>query len=200
LTKYQSEWRVNPASRSAIYAASALALIVLALVLFKNFASQSNSNTSGLASSTETKTQPAPTDQSDPKPSKADESLNRTKEVPPLAEPSTDRDHPTLLARNEIKRFGLGERGSHFYSFTAGPGELKSTFDVEGGKIQIKLYNNDWEELLDYSEYAPNGSKRKVERVLIPRRQTVTMEVCEWVLYGDVVKSYLVRLEGAAQF
>lgn len=191
-TKPTSAWQ-----RPMIYAISAVILIVLAVVLFKNFASPPKSSTSDLPRNQEAK---ATSDQSKPDPSKESERVDRTKETPSPAEPSTDRDLPTPLLTNEIRRLGMGEKVSHYYSLTAGPGELKITLDVEGGRIQIKLYNTDWKELLEVEEYAPGGSKRKVERVLIPRRQTVIMQVSEWLLYGDVVKSYLIRLEGAAQF
>ena len=46
---------------------------------------------------------------------------------------SKDRDHPTLVTSPDITGFidQTVENDNYYYSFTAGPGELTITFDVE---------------------------------------------------------------------
>src|SRR5260370_791052 len=48
--------------------------------------------------------------------------------------PSNDRDNPTPLTSTEIKSDGVDEKTEYFYSFTAGPGEIKLTLDVKAEK------------------------------------------------------------------
>jgi hypothetical protein len=128
---------------------------------------------------------------------KKEATKNVGKVMEAIAEPSTDRDHPTALITNEIKGVGFGKPVSHYYSFMADSGELRVTLDVNGGKVEVRLYDSDWKELIEVSEYAPGsgGGKRKVEHLQLPRRQRLVMEVAQVILFGDVVKSYIVRLE-----
>src|SRR5258708_8273885 len=48
--------------------------------------------------------------------------------------PSTDRDNPAQLASNIITGDGVDSKTEYFYSFTAGPGEVKLTLDLKNKK------------------------------------------------------------------
>lgn len=117
---------------------------------------------------------------------------------------SKDRDNPTPLTSNLLKgpvEPGLGEC---FFSFPAGPGEVKATLDVtatEGSyaPVDVHMYDEDANQLVELVvEPSPPMTDRKIGRFRLVRRETVTMGVVidqGWQSIG----SYQVRLEGAVQ-
>lgn len=57
-----------------------------------------------------------------------------TANISPAKAQSTDRDAPTILTTNVISLTGLHkEPKTYFYTFIAGPGELKLTLDIDAG-------------------------------------------------------------------
>jgi hypothetical protein len=115
--------------------------------------------------------------------------------------PSTNIDKPTLLTSNEIRGNGVGEKISYYYTFNAGPGEVKVTVDgknknVVGSAIAVEISDLDAKRLLYINLGNTTVGKRKVERSQLGRRQQVILRI----LLGEGSLDYMVRLEGAGDF
>jgi hypothetical protein len=124
--------------------------------------------------------------------------------VPGSAAPqSRHRDHPTSVVSNEINGELDASGNEYFYSFSAGPGELTVTVDVQSSTGQALLTF----ELLDRNaaaailccEYAQadgdGQSARTVKSVKLGKRQTVVMHVT----VGQAGRgTYRVRFSGRA--
>ncbi len=123
----------------------------------------------------------------------------------PIATPSTNIDKPTLLTSNEIRGNGVGEDVSYYYTFNAGPGEVKVTVDGKNKHIGIQritdavaveISDSDAKRLL-YVEIEDTGiDKRKVARFQLGHRQQVIMRI----LLGEFSLDYMVRVEGSIDF
>jgi hypothetical protein len=113
---------------------------------------------------------------------------------------STNRDKPTWLRTNEIRGAGVRETISYWYTFNAGPGEVKVTLDgnAKGGPgPRIEISDLDAKKLLNMGTRRPMGiEKRAVERFQLGRRQQVVLRV----LLDEHTTYYMVRLEGAIDF
>jgi hypothetical protein len=116
---------------------------------------------------------------------------------------STDRDHPTPLASNEIKG-NLNKHGEeHFYSFVAGPGELTITVDVKANPGEQALLNYELLErdvatrilCCDHAQGNGGGTGRDVKSVKLDRRRTVTLHTTNGPIGGG---TFRIRLSGAA--
>jgi hypothetical protein len=116
--------------------------------------------------------------------------------------PSTNIDKPTLLTSNEIRGNGVGEDISYYYTFNAGPGEVKVTVDGKnkpGGitnAIGVEISDLDAKTLLQINLGNTQRDKRKVERFQLGRRQQVILRI----LLDERSLDYMVRLEGAVDF
>ena len=116
--------------------------------------------------------------------------------------PSTNIDKPTLLNSNEIRGSGVGEQISYYYTFNAGPGEVKVTVDGKnkGGKstsaINVEISDLDAKRLLYVNMGYTTLDKRKVGRFQLGRRQQVIMRI----LLDEPTLDYMVRLEGTIDF
>jgi TIR domain len=115
--------------------------------------------------------------------------------------PSTNIDKPTLLTSNEIRGNGVGEEISYYYTFNAGPGEVKVTVDgknknVVGSAIAVEISDLDAKRLLYINLGNTTVGKRKVARSQLGRRQQVILRI----LLGEGSLDYMVRLEGAGDF
>src|SRR6187455_699581 len=66
---------------------------------------------------------------------------------------SEDRDSPTPVSSNVIEGEGDGKATTYYYSFSAGPGDLKVTVDGKtdnySSPLRVKLSDEDGKELLD---------------------------------------------------
>jgi len=123
--------------------------------------------------------------------------------------PSTNIDKPTLLTSKEIRGNGVGENISYYYTFSAGPGEVKVTVDskskpgllpIRPGEfsdaVAVEVSDLDAKRLF-YVEMNYNAiGKRKVERFQLGRRQQVIMRI----LLGEFTLNYMVRVEGSIDF
>src|SRR5688572_23957021 len=58
----------------------------------------------------------------------------------PEQERSEDRDKPAMLLSNEISDDLDGTEQEYFYSFTAGPGKLTITFEVDAASTNAGAY------------------------------------------------------------
>jgi hypothetical protein len=117
--------------------------------------------------------------------------------------PSTNIDKPTLLTSNEIRGNGVGEDISYYYTFNAGPGEVKVTVDgknkphsYRGHAIDVEISDLDAKTLLQINLGNTQIDKRKVERFQLGRRQQVILRI----LLVESTLDYMVRLEGAGDF
>jgi hypothetical protein len=117
--------------------------------------------------------------------------------------PSTNIDKPTLLTSNEIRGNGVGEDISYYYTFNAGPGEVKVTVDgknkpknYSGSAIDVEISDLDAKRLLRINLGNTQIDERKVERFQLGRRQQVILRI----LLVESTLDYMVRLEGAVDF
>lgn len=112
---------------------------------------------------------------------------------------STDRDNPTPLKSDELKADFSQDDSEHFYSFTAGPGEVVFTLDVKGaapsgGVPYFHLFNTDGRQLDSFDVFAAgNASEKSVKRVSFAKPQTVVMRIAKPIGAG----SYRLRIGGA---
>lgn len=117
---------------------------------------------------------------------------------------STDRDNPTPLTSSVLPgTLDNGTNNEYFYSFPAGPGEVKVTLDVTAATgaldVEVDCYDEDGNELasLMRNPVAP-AKDRQVQRFQLSRHQTIVMGVVR-NSPGDSSGSYRIRLEGAVK-
>jgi hypothetical protein len=143
---------------------------------------------------------PTPT----PTPSATESSPTAT----PESSPTTDIDKPTPLTSNEIRGKGVGEDISYYYTFNAGPGEVKVTIDGKnkGGLLSrdfgdlpdlgVEILDLDVKRLFYVDRALSKLGERKVESFQLRRRQQVIMRI----LLGKHTLDYMVRVEGPIDF
>src|SRR5258708_1730261 len=114
--------------------------------------------------------------------------------------PSTDRDNPAQLASNVITGDGVDSKTEYFYSFTAGPGEVKLTLDVKAEKdtavssVDIALFDATSRKLLSTYANPDHGStKSAVETVKVRGEQTLLLDVT----VSQGVDNFKIKLDGA---
>ncbi len=116
---------------------------------------------------------------------------------------STNRDNPTPLNSGEISGSMNDHNEEHFYSFTAGPGELTITVDVKANRDDIGVLNF---ELLGRNASTPvaccyfaqgdgGGTGRETASVKLTKRQTVILHTTNGPVGGG---TFHARLSGAA--
>jgi hypothetical protein len=116
---------------------------------------------------------------------------------------SNDRDHPTLLRSNEITGDLTENNAEHFYSLTAGPGELTITVDVKATPENQALLNFELLErnaatsivCCEFAQGNDGGTGRDVKSVKLTRRQTVILHTTNGAIGGG---TFRIRLSGAA--
>ena len=117
---------------------------------------------------------------------------------------SEDRDSPTALALNVVEGEGDGRAATHYYSFTAGPGDVKVTVDGKtdnySSPLRVKLSDEDGRELLDVYVVANKPPKRETGQRRFVRRQKVVLSVSMNDDPQVKLLSYRVRLDGAVTF
>lgn len=120
---------------------------------------------------------------------------------------SRERDNPTPLRSNEIKIDVANNKDEHFYSFTAGPGELTITADIEGAKdsgtlsLAFELLDKNAASALLCCEGVQGdfgGTGRIVKNVKLTRRQTVILHTTSNEGNGNGTARF--RFSGAASF
>jgi len=118
---------------------------------------------------------------------------------------SKDRDNPTPITSNPVSGSSRkDDRREFYYSFTAGPGELVVTLDVEGlsgrvdslSLVRLTFYDKEFHEVGKFARQSGlNGErKRQVERYTFPKETPLVMRVTfdagasayKVVLGGDV--------------
>lgn len=119
---------------------------------------------------------------------------------------STDRDNPTPLQSNEVTGDIFETNAEHFYSFTAGPGELTITVDVKasppdklaGFNFELLERNaaNVIQEGAGFVQGSNGGTDRVVRSVKLTRRQTIILHTTNGS--GDNSGTFRVRLTGSA--
>ncbi len=99
---------------------------------------------------------------------------------------STDRDHPTPLTSNELRGNLEDNKDEHFYSFTAGPGELTVTADIEPAKdsgttnIAFELLASNGADAILCCEGVQGdfgATGREEKSVKLTKRQTVILHI-----------------------
>ena len=126
---------------------------------------------------------------------------------------SFERDKPTKLTINEVKGVWSGndENIEHYYSFVAGPGEIKILLDYakDSGDfcfLNAQLSDTDGRILTNLEINGSNSfggmtsknSERTVARFQLKRRQTIIIKV--WVYWSGGFRAsghYKIQLEGA---
>jgi hypothetical protein len=130
----------------------------------------------------------------------------------PIATASIDIDKPTPLTSNEIMGNGVGEVVSYYYTFNAGPGEVKVTVDgknkpsrgqapsahVAGftDAIAVEISDLDAKNLLHVNLGYTQIGKREVERFQLRRRQQVILRI----LLSEDTLDYKVRVDDSIDF
>lgn len=118
---------------------------------------------------------------------------------------SDDRDNPTPLSSNEIKGNVEANKDEHFYSFTAGPGELTITADIVGAKdsgtlsLAFELLDKNGANALLCCEGVQGdfgGTGREVKSVKLTKRQTVIFHTTS--NEGNSRGTFRFRFSGAA--
>jgi len=119
---------------------------------------------------------------------------------------STDRDRPTPLQSNEVTGNIFETNAEHFYSFTAGPGELTTTVDVKASPPD-KLAGFNFELLernastvigegAGFVQGSNGGTDRVVRSVRLTRRQTIVLHTTNGS--GENSGTFRIRLSGPA--
>ncbi|MEP6923274.1 MAG: hypothetical protein ABI954_02310 [Pyrinomonadaceae bacterium] len=125
--------------------------------------------------------------------------------VNPTFAQSSDRDHPTPLTSNEIRGNVESNKDEHFYSFTAGPGELTITADIAGNKdsgtlsLAFELLDKNAANALLCCEGVQGdfgGTGREVKSVKLTKRQTVILHTTSNEANGS--GTFRFRLSGAS--
>ena len=120
---------------------------------------------------------------------------------------STDRNNPTRLTSNEISGLIGGNLGdSYYYTFFGGPGKIKLTLTLEGGKgmltynaIEIEVFNEKVRKIASASVTSISGrSAQRTLPVNFSRRERVLLRIN--VPEGNQVSAkYRLRLSGAIE-
>lgn len=116
---------------------------------------------------------------------------------------SRHRDRPTPLESNELRGDLDGSGDESFYSFVAGPGEIKITVDVRSVEstavLNFELLDQDANKQILCCEFAQADSAgesgRNIKTVKFGRRQTVVLRLTQAKTGRG---TYRVRLTGAA--
>jgi hypothetical protein len=97
---------------------------------------------------------------------------------------STDRDRPTALTSYDLKGYLEENKDEHYYSFTAGPGDLTVTADIAPSKgsgttnIAFELLNRNGADAIMCCEGVQGdfgATGRDVKTVRLTKRQTVIL-------------------------
>ena len=118
---------------------------------------------------------------------------------------SSDRDHPIPLNAGEFSGSLDNNNEEVFYSFVAGPGDLKITVDTKAstGKIAVlnfELLARDGATAIFCCAYAQGyggGTGRAVKTVKLVKQQTVILHTTNGPVGGG---SFNIRIAGAANF
>ena len=115
---------------------------------------------------------------------------------------SRDRDRPTRIESNELHGELIGGGDERFYSFVAGPGEVRITVDVRSfdgtAALNFELLDKDASDKILCCEFAQADSTgesgRNIKSVKLGRRQTVVLSLAP----GSTGRgTFRVRLGGA---
>lgn len=118
-------------------------------------------------------------------------------------ERSEDRDKPTPIAANEVTDDLDGTDDEYFYVFTAGPGTLKITFDVQAGGTNaganFDIFDSKSKAVL--SDVLVQGVDKGSERVVKTLKSTKARELIlrvKGIKYGSSGGEgiYKIRFEG----
>jgi hypothetical protein len=114
---------------------------------------------------------------------------------------SEDLDNPTPVTSNIVSGEGDGKATTYYYSFMAGPGDVKLTVDGKTDKysspLRVKLSDEDGKDLLDVYVVANNPSKREVGQRRFVRSQKVIMSVSMNDDAQVKLLSFKIKLDGA---
>ena len=120
---------------------------------------------------------------------------------------SMDRHNPTRLTSNEISGLIGGNLGdSYYYTFNAGPGKIRLTLTLEGGKgmltynaIEIEVFNEKVRKIAATSVTSISGrSEQRTLPVNFSGRERVLLRI--YVPEGNQVSAkYRLRLRGAIE-
>lgn len=113
---------------------------------------------------------------------------------------STDRDNPTPITSREISDTTGDSAKNYFYSFVAGPGEVKMTVDLKStgsALINVDVLDNNNISLSSFTLQAAGDDKQLVKRIQLKRRQPLTLRIGNVPL--GATGEYRVRLDGAVQ-
>ena len=118
---------------------------------------------------------------------------------------SSSRDNPTALSSGEINGSLAEYNQETFYTFTAGPGKLTITLDVQAkrndiGNISFELLARDGATslLCCYGAQGDSGGTgRETASINLPKRQTVILYTKNGPVGGG---TYRIRVTGAATF
>jgi hypothetical protein len=112
---------------------------------------------------------------------------------------SSDRDHPTPLASDEIKGAGTGKKVEYYYSFTGGPGQVLLTIDLKAKtaatNAEIEVFDPSGSKLFYYYPNATTKNERALKRFAAPEKQTLTLRLALDSNAGD----YAIKLSDAVE-
>ena len=118
---------------------------------------------------------------------------------------SSSRDNPRVLSSGDVTGTLNDHNQESFYSFTAGPGEVTITLDVQArrndiGNMSFELLARDGSTslLCCYGAQGDSGGTgRDTASIKLPKRQTVVLYIKSGPVGGG---TYHVRVTGAAMF
>ncbi len=122
----------------------------------------------------------------------------------PLAALFAERDQPKPLATNEIYT-GQGNDKDQYYTFTAGPGEIKLTLNViaNGSTITVDLFDDKAEEVKfsngagKFSLASTGHNEQGREKLVLGQPQKLLLRIVN--SYPKDLRAYRLRIEGPVQ-
>ncbi|HPX60875.1 MAG TPA: hypothetical protein PLN25_03780 [Deltaproteobacteria bacterium] len=119
----------------------------------------------------------------------------------PAAAKSLPQDNPQKLTEPEISANVDGkEKVENYYRFTAGPGKLTMTVDMQTNSgtmidFDFHIYDAKWKKLTGFFDVLGNSAtKRTVKEIRLKRRQTLNLKIVTKPSWGS--GSYRVLMEG----
>jgi hypothetical protein len=112
---------------------------------------------------------------------------------------STDRDHPTPLASDEIKGAGTGKKVEYYYSFRGGPGQVVLTIDLRAKagatNADVEIFDAGASKIFYVYPNATTQHERVVKQFAVKSRQTLTLRLA----FDSSVAGWAVTLGGAVE-
>lgn len=126
----------------------------------------------------------------------------------PAQDRSEDRNNPTLVTANEITDDLDGAENEYFYKFTAGPGKLTVTLEVDANETNaganLDLFTDTNKPIMQNMlvQAIDGGSDRGSRSVKLRKKQIIIIRIkgLKYGTSGRYTGTYKILLEGAVDF